>query len=333
MPTPPVSVQLGIFVLLFSALSAACKLPSINCGVPCTQEGGEIFRTGFTGTEIGPENNATIAPTGSDPDQPVLGTWKTFTDHPNIGTARINFADGDPAQRTAAIVADPNPLVSDNDVLMFRIFEPHQREGTRMKARVQLDIGGNTCITEVRQSVRLFLDPELDILPQWNEQFGWFLLFEFWNNGDWTGERFPFRVTVNLRKDAPGPVEHLYFNVKGDSKNNCNYCKWQRLWDYTGTDFPVPFGSWMEIELSIREGDSESGRFIMAVTPDGGERHVVFDITGTTQHPDETCPDGFTHLQPLKLYTSGDLVEYVRESGRTVTVYWDDWSFAINDGL
>ena len=310
-----------------------CATQSINCGVPCDYETGLVFATGFEGTILGSEENSWIYPTGSDPGEPIYGSWDEFAERPSIGTIKINFGDGDPTQRSAAIVPDPDPAaLPGNEVFRFQILEPHQSEPTLMKGRVQLDVNENQCITEVHQTVRLFLDPELDFLRQWDEQFGWFSLFEFWNNADWTNERYPFRVTVNLRKDATGPVDHLYFNVKGDMKNNCFYCRWHDVWDHTGTGFPVPIGSWMEIEVYIREGDDSDGRFLMAVTPEGGARQVVFDVTETTQHPDETCPDGFTHMQPLKLYTSDRLINYMRDSGRAVTVYWDDWDYSINSG-
>ncbi|NOQ72908.1 MAG: hypothetical protein GQ574_12945 [Crocinitomix sp.] len=119
-------------------------------------------------------------------------------------------------------------------------------------------------------------------------------------------------------------------SIIGDSKKNCKLCKWNDNWDQTNTTFPIPFGEWMEIELYLKEGGQSSGRFYMAVTPEGGTKQVLFDITNNTQHEKEKCPDGFTHMQPLKLYTGDDLINYMRNNGKELSIYWDDWSFYVN---
>ena len=64
----------------------------------------------------------------------------------------------------------------------------------------------------------------------------------------------------------------------------------------------------------------------MSVTPDGGSEQVLFNVVETTQHPKEKCPDGFTHVQPLKWYTSSELVEHMKTAGYSLEIYWDDRS-------
>jgi hypothetical protein len=166
-------------------------------------------------------------------------------------------------------------------------------------------------------------------IMEWEERAPWLSIFEFWNNANWT-EKNTFRVTVNLFKDAEGPVNEMYFHAKADYKNSCNACDWKKSWEEEATNFAIPFGTWMELELYIKEGDENNGRFYMAVTPDGGTKVELFNITNLTHHPKEKCPDGFTHLQPMKFYTSDKLINYMKTGDKNLSLMWDDWKFYKN---
>ena len=56
-----------------------------------------------------------------------------------------------------------------------------------------------------------------------------------------------------------------------------------------------------------------------------GPGMVVFDITNFTHHPNDPNPDGLSHFNPMKLYTSKGLIDYVRDNGKSLQVYWDDF--------
>lgn len=318
--------QLLLASLLALGLSA-CKKESINCGVPCDYTEDQLFQTGFQGTSLsnGSYNNVELS--GSNPDFMTLNTWAGLNEHPNIGEVWINYEDGDDRQRLASLVEDDS---LGNPVLKFQIMEPHISEGRRKKGRVQMEVSGNQCIREIYQTIRIKFDEDLAYLMQWEERVSWLSIFEFWNNADWTQEKFPFRITVNLFKKETGPVEEMHFHVKGDFKKNCKRCSWNVDWEEENTDFTIPFGEWMDVELHLREGDQSSGKFFMAITPENGNRQVIFDISNRTQHENETCPDGFTHFQPLKWYTGEDLINYMQEGNKELSVYWDDWKLYLN---
>ncbi len=57
---------------------------------------------------------------------------------------------------------------------------------------------------------------------------------------------------------------------------------------------------------------------------------MVFDITDTMQHPKETCPDGFTDIHPLKFYTSEKLTDHMKNNGKKLELFWDDWKIYRN---
>jgi len=39
----------------------------------------------------------------------------------------------------------------------------------------------------------------------------------------------------------------------------------------------------------------------------------------------DTKPDGVTDFNPIKLYTSKPLIDYMRGQGKTLQIYWDDF--------
>lgn len=312
-----------VLLALFS-----CKKESMNCGVACTYEEELLFQTGFEQTVLTNDDWSKVNLSGVDPAFASNNSWEELNNRSDIGTAQISYEDGEDDQRIAEILPDPeNPS---NSVMSFKIMEPHIKEGTKKKGRVQLNVNQNQCIREIYQTVKLRLHPDMAYLKNWEKRVYWLSLFEFWNNADWTKEKYPFRVTVNLFKDEEGAVSDMYFHVKGDYKKNCKTCKWQKEWEETGSNFSVPFGQWMEIEIYLKEGDAENGRFYMTVTPEGGTKTIVFNLTRTTQHPKETCPDGFSHFQPMKLYTSDELIDYMSAGDKKLQVYWDDWNIYKN---
>lgn len=315
------------FLGMVLILNFSCRKKSINCGLDCSDQSSElIFQTGFSGTTM--ENGAykNVNFSGTDLSFTEKSGWDGFKSHANIGNVEIGYEDGEDYQRLASIVDDPD-LVG-NKVLKYQLMEPHIKEGSKHKGRVQLSIHNNKCIKEIYQKVKLKLHPDLAYFQQRSNELAWFTLFEFWNNGAWTKEKYPFRVTVNLFKEE-GASKEINFRVKSDYQK-CKTCKWKEVWGRTATSFPVRFGEWMELELYIKEGDDNSGRFYMSVTPEGESKITLFDVNGTTQHPKEKCADGFTHFEAMKVYTSDDNIDYMNKAGKELSLYWDDWELYLN---
>lgn len=309
------------------SLFTACRKQSVNCDVVCGDQTEElIFQTGFEGTSLtnGKYSNAIFS--GTDLNLSSNNDWEAFDAHSKIGYVEIGYEDGDDAQRKASIVDDPNNV--GNKVLKYQIMEPHIKEGSKHKGRIQLSVHGNQCVKELYQTVKLKLHPDLAYFKESPEKFYWFTLFEFWNNGAWTKEKYPFRVSVNLFKEE-GAGNELNFRVKADYQK-CRTCEWNEVWGETATSFPLEYGTWMEIELYLKEGDEDNGRFYMAVTPEGGSKSVLFDIHNTTQHPKEKCPDGFTHFEAMKIYTSDDNINYMNNASKELSIFWDDWKLYVN---
>lgn len=313
-------------LLLFIFISS-CKKKSINCGLECGDQTEELlFQTGFKNTQLTNGDYFNVAFSGTDPDFTEKSSWQAFMDHSKVGYVEIGYEDGNDTQRKASIVSDPDSAA--NSVLKFQLMEPHIKEGKNYKGRTQLSVHDNKCIKEIYQTVKLKFHPDVAYLQERSDRLYWFTLSEFWNNGAWTKEKNPFRVSVNLYKEE-GAGSAINFRVKSDFKK-CNTCEWKEVWGETATQFPIVYGEWMEIEMYIKEGDENNGRFYMAVTPENGSKVILFDIYNTTQHPKEKCADGFTHFEPLKIYTSDDNINAMKNAGKELSLYWDDWKLYLN---
>ncbi|MDG1332255.1 MAG: hypothetical protein P8P74_07985 [Crocinitomicaceae bacterium] len=312
-------------VLMLIFFCHACKKKSVNCGMECEYNEELIFQSGFENCSVEPIDDAYDKITGTDPNLSGANNWDVLNDHSNIGKFRINYEDGDDTQRYCEIINDP--LDPTNQVLQFKIIEPHISEGDSKKGRVNAFVSRNNCLKELHQTVRIFLDPDMEYLKQWEKAISWLTLFEYWNNSTVYKEKKQFKVSVNLVKLETGIVDNLYFQVKS---NRYKLTKTEEVWKETATNFPVNFSEWMTVELYIKEGDEENGRFYLAVTPDSGSKVVLFDITNTTQHPKEKCPDGFSEFNPMKLYTSDNLINFMKDNGKSLEVLWDDWKLYKN---
>lgn len=58
--------------------------------------------------------------------------------------------------------------------------------------------------------------------------------------------------------------------------------------------------------------------------PDGEPETVVHDIRNFTHGPNDNSPDGLSHFNPLKLYTSEWPIDHIRNNGGVMNILWDD---------
>lgn len=272
---------------------------------------------------------AGTTPTGSPSATDLIGTdiysgfdWvRDLEQGSQIGKFSLQYTGGTPAQRAAEILVEPGP--SSNRVLEFRVSEPNASNGN---GRVQANLYGNSLVREYYQSVRMWLHPDFAALSQLSKDFTFFTIAEFWNNNNWTGNPHPFRISLNLSKRS-GLNQDLYFFVHAQTDMGRH---WREEWGQQNTDFSVPIGQWFTADLYLREGFGQGGRFFFAVTPEGGERQVIFDIYETTHSLSDSQPDGFSELNPMKLYTSPDLINFMQTRGKSFILRWDDFSLYLD---
>ena len=105
---------------------------------------------------------------------------------------------------------------------------------------------------------------------------------------------------------------------------------WKRIWAAANTNFNLPFNEWLDMEFYYKEGNNSTGRFYMTVTQSNGQKTVLFDVTNFTYHPENPSPAGLKYINPMKLYSSKEVVDWIsmhQPQNGTLQVYWDDFEF------
>lgn len=294
-------------------------------GVPC-EPGGDVeepewalsFQSGFGGTvQVTDREDRRADIVGREPALD-RSDWEADLERGSpFGVAQIFFEDGATSQRDVELITDPND--SENSVMEYRISEPHIPGASQPKARIQLGLNNNEQLFSVRYSVRVRLLEGFEALEAWEREIHWLTLAEFWNN--LPGEDHTFRVTLNLNKEENGP---LVWNSHAQTQGR-DGGPWTDVWEERNEDAPVPIDEWFTLDVLLVEGCEQDGRYEVSITLADGTRHEVMQVRGTTHHPTDPAPDGFGNINPLKLYTSGELVDFVRGEGAALRVLWDDF--------
>lgn len=277
--------------------------------------GALIFQTGYEAATR-PRNSVLSELSGTDKSVAPPNRWVgDLQGHPKIDEFGIRYVCGNNSERWAKIVEDPtNP---GNHVMHYWLDDT---QNCGADSRVQSIVKADNKLNEVFQRIRMYIHEDANILLETTGR--WFQFQEIWIRPNWTGRDNPFRIGfyIPIGKDA------FYWNVRA---NSC--CDPTRhFWELENHIVPVPIGEWFTAETYYKMGNSSNGRIKFTIIQDGQSPQVVFDITDWTYHPDEE-PEGIQIWNPQKLYVSPENVDYVRERGGTLQIYWDDWE--LWDGL
>ena len=277
-----------------------------------------VFQTGFEGTTrvvpYGTENDDII---GYDINLPN-SSWDDLKTKSGINLVFVNYTGGDSIHRFARII--PEPGNNSNKVLLFQVNDSYGASENQVKARVQVEfhkiVPG---YKEFYQSVRVFLHEDFNALKNYPKRIGWLTISEFWNNEWWIeGEKYGFRVTLGIGKPT-GDASDLNFILNAEDAGM------KEVWNGDNTNIKVPIGKWFTMDYYYKEGNRDTGRFYMTITPEGGKKQVVFDIHNFTHNTKDPAPDGMTGYNPMKLYTSKEVVAFMKEQGKSLKIYWDDF--------
>ncbi len=289
--------------------------------------------TAFDGTESlqGTPDGQSERLLGVQPTPLLSGPVPVSAPDIDPGGMTIQYQGGTDAERWARIIEEPG--VPGNRVLAFKLMSANvpNAAGIADKGRVQLNAYDVNQIRakEVRFKTRVFLTPDFALLRQMPAALSWLTISEWWNNPTWTGQDHPFRITVNVVKPSSAPGSALNFSVKAQTADPSTLEWHAALWTEVNSAIQVPVGQWVTLEYAFLEGDASTGRFYLAMTPDGGVRQVIFDVRNFTHHPQDPAPDGITHINPAKLYTAKSTIDFVTQRGGALQVFWDDMSFRL----
>lgn len=282
-----------------------------------------IFQSGFEGNSEVVDRNGDADIVGIDNSLPDHNDWTNdLDDNPNIGNFNIQYQGGDNSMRFAKIIPEPgNPA---NHILQFWLDKPNV-EGK--KGRIQANLYGNSGLYEFSQSVRVFLPEDFNTVKKFPQKISWLTIAEFWNNITWNQNvPYRFRITLGIGKVTEGEGE-LNFILDAE---DCQLFadggqKYSTVWSEKNKDVNIPIGKWFRLDLYFKEGDNTTGRFYLAMTPDHGTKQVIFDLARITHNTEDPHPDGIGDYNPLKLYTSKGLIDFMKSQGKTLQIYWDDY--------
>ena len=236
------------------------------------------------------------------------------------GALAIQYEGGTSMDRFAQVAADPTK--PGNNVLQYWLKEaliPGQTPGS-LKGRIQMNLA-NLNAALVYQRYRMYLPADLDLYRAYPKSNTWFTINELWAGAPWKGDAWPFRISLNIVKQT-GVGSPLWFAASASVDVDG---VWRSVWTGVNETFEVPIGEWFDMEMGYKQGDANTGRFYLAVKRESDAvKTVVLNVTNWTYHPLAPQPVPLTHWQPLKLYLSSDIVDYVRNNGGVTQVYWDD---------
>jgi len=299
-----------------------------GCKTVRTDQGGRnegelIFQSGFEATSTVISKGADADIVGADQSLPHLNDWvKDLDENQLIGNFSLQFQGGDSTMRFAKIISEPaNPK---NKVLQFWLNEPNVEQS---KGRIQANLYNNKGLKEFYQSVRMFLPEDFNTVKTYPKEIHWLTIAEFWNNITWSQTvPYGFRITLGIGKAATLNSD-LHFIVDAE---DCQLFqdgkqKYTTVWAETSNAVEVPVGKWFTMDYYYKEGNKTTGRFYLSITPEGERKQVVFDIRNFTHNTTDPNPDGVTDFNPMKLYTSKELINYMRSQKKTLQIYWDDF--------
>jgi hypothetical protein len=329
----------GLYVLValisFSCSVLVCCSKEIDPDQSLPEDKGVLlFNSGFE-----PGSKIAHGPNPFTSDEKIVGRdlsvsppnhWVEDIDNSkNLGRISLQYQGADTTMRIARIISEPgNP---GNKVLQFRINEPWVNSKGSNLARIQVNIYKPDNIDligikELYQTVRLFLHEDMEVLKSYPNKISWLTIMEVWNNKTWDDYPYPFRLTVGMGKPSSA-IQGLFFKVDAEDYNyptSTTKGGYVGIWNRMNTNVVIPIGKWMTLEYYIKEGNNIDGRFYMAMTPEGGKKQVIFDVQNFTHNTKDPSPDGITSWNPLKLYTSRELTNFVKGEGKALQVYWDD---------
>lgn len=314
----------AVLAMLFLMTNCNRQISSSADEALPSSEGELIFQSGFEDDcRVVPRNGGDSDIVGADNTLSEKNDWvEDLDNHPNIGNFNLQYQGGDTTMRFAKIIPEPgNPQ---NHVLWFWLDKPNV--GNSSKGRIQGNLYGNNGLKEVYQSVRVFLTDDFQTVRTYPKEIHWLTIAEFWNNITWS-QQVPYRFRVTLGIGKPVAEESdLYFILDAQ---DCELFedgrqKYTTIWSETNRKVKVPIGQWFTMDYYFKEGDAENGRFYLSIQPDDGEKQVIFDVINVTHNTQDPAPDGLGHFNPIKMYTSKDLIHFMHSQGRTLQIYWDD---------
>ena len=238
----------------------------------------------------------------------------------------VNYEAGTIADRYARLTQDPKD--SNNQVLHYWlrnaaipcVFKSHK------KGRIQIAINprdANVGLPSFYSKCRIYLHPDIALLKKYpiNGDRFWsdITIQQLWMGAE--GEAAPAQISLHV---GPDPT-----NGKLRISASCSNTKNKSFWNSVNSNIELPVGEWITMETGYVMGDAKSGRFKVVINSPSLKKPITaIDVTNVTYNPKAAKPIGLSHWQPLKFYTSDNIINFIRNNGGVTQIYWDDFEYS-----
>ena len=238
------------------------------------------------------------------------------------GNIYINYETFDTIAAIAQV--EESPEMEGKRALHFKINSPNvEKEGEKLKSRIQMDMVKRPDLKSFVSVVSVFLPQSMNELNNYPNSINWLTLQEYWNAPP-NDKGTTFRISIGLWKSKTGK---LHFGYKTQDYIDGKFIDVERESD---EHLEVPIGKWFRLKTERLEGSKDAG--FMCLSLMDGEREIILYKrkmqTMATAFCEKKHPlQGFTLLQPIKLYTSARLTEWMKNRGYAIEAYFSDWRF------
>jgi len=256
-----------------------------------------------------------------------LNGWPSLKDHPYLKGIYLNNVGG-VNYAFQEIRKDPVDLTT--KVLYAQTLDDDPNISGTSRAQMSMVFKDGIDLHVYHTSHRMYLHPDLDYLRNYPSAITWFSLFEIWNkhNDEWSGDPAgSARWTLSIKK-ADGAPQALYWDMTAEYMQPDSIV-FHRIWQYQNLEAEIPFGQWITLDVYLKRGDGLEGQLLVKVTKEQGPPITIFNISNTTIYPGK--PEiQLSTWQPFKLYTSDKILDWMRSNNKSISAYYNDFTWYKN---
>ena len=254
---------------------------------------------------------------GANFDAAGIASISGYTVGGQFGTVlTANINTGATSEIWASLTNDTT--LETEKVLEVGIAQPHATEGNQ-RVQFGMSMSGSPVL---KFRYKLWLHPDVGLLRTYNGTYDWFAISSVFSDNTWSSTH-PFVMSVDIAKQSAAVPSDLKWRVRGRTYSYPGYSPNSDLWEVFSTQ-AIEVGKWMLVEHEIIDGTNTTGRYKIFITPEGGTRTQVIDVTNWTRHPSKPGGTGPTALTPIKFYTGTAQINHVKNNGGKLVAQFDD---------
>lgn len=254
--------------------------------------------------------------------------------------SKMNYVDFTSTKDKSWSSLVDNPFRPGDKVLRFLAKQTNDRSSNVDKVRIHGNVKSVPAVA-FDNSVDVYIPTDWAVLSQYDEEINWLTQQEYWCSSSGSPrDGYPqFRITVGMLKEK-GVNKQLYYylkcqdlftTVKENGLLNEKYVTLYEKDHRKDHNFAIPLGEWFNVRTIVKSGNSDSGHFKMIVTTQDGKEHIIFDEICPTRATGYDLPGAnealYSSLTPLKLYTSGAILDFFNSKGKSLSIYYNNWEF------